>query len=346
MAVQGKGDSVVCDRCFAMVKSGSEFCSECGAPVGSAPAEGSDSAIYPELARANLLRMRGEYKSAIDQCRTILRKFPNNVTANQLLGDLCVESGDLPQAKEWYELALDIAPNHVQVQKKLLDVRKQLEKDETQGLVEQIGLPPTKSRNGLWASLLALLVIGVGIIAYILGTQKPVAERTGAPKQTSFTAPIVRAEPEPTQPPAPTSAAPVNPGSAEENSLLQLIVQRSTNGGRIIGLTTDPRTSVTSITFRIEPADEPRLIASEIAAITLENSPQTRLVTLRGLAGTTLSYMADVRRETYEETKLETWRQANGSDPAIIAGHVISQEWPSPTPSEPPAETAGSTAGL
>jgi Tfp pilus assembly protein PilF len=101
------------------VKPGAGFCPECGAPIGTAPAEGSDAAIYPELARVNLLRLRGDYKAAQDHCRAVLRKFPNNVTANQLLGDLCQETGDLSQAKEWYELALDIAPNHAHIQQKL-----------------------------------------------------------------------------------------------------------------------------------------------------------------------------------------------------------------------------------
>lgn len=353
MAAPGKSEAMICDRCFASVKGGAEFCPECGAPLGSAPAEGSDAAIYPELARVNLLRMRGDGKAAIDQCRSILRKFPNNVTANQLLGDLCSESGDLEQAKEWYELALDIAPKHAQIQQKLTDVKQRLERNETQGLVEQLGLPKEKSRSGWIALGLAALVIAVGAVAYILGTKKPATNVSGAPKQTSFNAPTL------TQPGGPQDESPattpevgtkppaefVEPNSAEELSLRNLLAQRSANGGKIMALASDPRTGALILTFRIEEGDDQRLVAAELATTALENSPSTRLVTLRGISGSSLAYMADVRRETYEETKQETWRQQNGIEASVIARHILSQEWPAGEPSEPAPQDPNATTG-
>ncbi|MBC8064109.1 MAG: tetratricopeptide repeat protein [Chlorobia bacterium] len=340
---------MICERCFASVKGGSEFCPECGGPMGSGPAEGSDAAIYPELARANLLRMRGDHKAALEQCRMILHKFPNNVTANQLLGDLCAELGDLEQAKEWYELALDIAPNHAQIQKKLKAVRGQLEHAETEGLVEQLGLPPTKSKNGLVAAGLATLVIGVGAIAYVIGTQKDASDSNAAPKQTSVQAPIsnLGSSQPPKQDPVPngtTAPVPTVQGPSDEVSLTQLIAQRSANGTKLLGLTVDPRSNLMILTYRVEAADDKKLIASELAGVAFDNSPSVRVITLRAVEGGTVAYVADARREAYEETKTEAWKQQNGSEPATVAKHLLSQEWPAnPTPAEnPPPETPAS----
>ena len=351
MAAQGKNEAVICDRCFASVKEGSEFCPECGAPIGSSPAEGSDAAIYSELARANLLRMRGDYKSALDQCRTILRKFPNNVSANQLLGDLCLETGDLEQAKEWYELALDIAPNHAQLQKKLKDVREKLEHQETQGLVEQLGLPPSKPKNGLMAAGLAVLVLAVGGIAYVIGSNKQKVD-SPLPKPTVSNAPV--SNPQNTNPsvenpvqdrPASTPVVTPAQGSSEETALAQLIGQRSPNGAKIASLVIDPRTSQLTLTFRVAAGEDRKAIGAELAGTTLENSPSVRLVTVRAVENDAVVFVADARREAYEETKSEAWKTSNGSDPAAFAKHLLTQEWPATVPDPAPVNTGEGNPG-
>lgn len=351
MAVQGKSEAMICDRCFASVKEGSEFCPECGAPIGSSPAEGSDAAIYAELARANLLRMRGDYKAALEQCRTILRKFPNNVSANQLLGDLCQETGDLEQAKEWYELALDIAPNHAQLQKKLKDVRERLEHQETQGLVDQLGLPPSKPKNGLMAAGLAVMVLAVGGIAYVIGTNKQKVDAP-LPKPTVSNAPATNPQStnpdveNPVQDP-PTTAPVTTPaqGSSEETALAQLIGQRSTHGAKLVGLVIDPRTSQLTLTYRVATGEDRKAIGAELAGVTFDNSPTTRLIAIRAVENDAVVYVADARREAYEETKSDAWKAANGNDPAAFAKHLLTQEWPA-TASEPPAvNTSGDNTG-
>ncbi len=337
---------MICDRCFASVKEGSEFCPECGAPIGSSPAEGSDAEIYTELARANLLRMRGDYATAMEQCRAILRRFPNNVSANQLLGDLCHESGDLEQAKEWYELALDIAPSHAQIQKKLKDVRERLEHAETQGLVEQLGLPPSKPKNGLMAAGLAVLVIAVGAVAYVVGTNKPVNE--AGPKLSMSQAPPTTPQtnsnpPEQTNPPVSTPAP--SQGTGEETALVQLVAQRSIHGAKLAGLVIDPRTSHLTLTYLVANGEDRKAIGAELAATTFDNAPSIRLITIRAIESGSVVYAADARREAYEETKAEAWRHENGDDASVIARHMLTQEWPAPESSVPPVNTGEGETG-
>ena len=319
--------------------------------MGNGPAEGSDAAIYTELARANLLRMRGDYKEALAQCRAILHKFPNNVSANQLLGDLCIETGDLEQAKEWYELALDIAPNHPQLQRKLAQVRQKLEHAETEGLVEQLGLPSSKPRNGLLAVAAAVLVIGVGAIAYVLGTQKNDPNSAPAVKRTETNAPqITQDQPKLDTPnnetttTTPPSTAPTT-GSSEETSLAQVVGQRSSSGGKLMGLVIDPRTGLLTLTFRLDAGDDKRLIAADLAGTTFDNAPNVRLITLRAVVNGAITYVADARREAYEETRTDAWKQQNGEEPATVAKHILSQEWPAEKPQEnpPPEQPTGET---
>jgi hypothetical protein len=339
LEAQAKNDVLICDRCFASVKAGSEFCPECGAPMGSAPAEGSDAAIYPDLARVNLLRMRGDFKAAIDHCRSILRKFPNNVTANQLLGDLSLESGDLQQAKEWYELALDIAPNHTQIQKKHSEVTRRLEQRETAGMVEKLGLPSEKSKTGWIAGVIALAVVAVGMVAYFIGINQPKKEPAkpqystiSAPPATSSSESSTTAGQDQATPPATTSIPPQ--GTNEETTLAQTITTQSQNGSRLIAVSIDPRTLQLTISFRVEAKDDARAIGADLAGMALDNHATTRLVTLRAIEEGNLKYVADVRREAYEETKTDAWKQANSADPTALAKHVLSNEWPPAAPSE------------
>ncbi len=348
MAAQGKTDTTICERCFASVKGGAEFCPECGAPMGKGPAEGSDAAIYPELARANLLRMRGDYAAALDQCRSILRKFPNNVTANQLLGDICVETDDLEQAKEWYELSLDIAPNSETIEKKLNSVKQKLEHRETEGLVEQLGLPPTKSRGGLLALGLAVLVLGVGAIAYVIGMHAKTPASEAGPKMTSVSAPPNQPKENPnstgetTGTATPPTNTPTNEpvATAEERSLSQLIAQRSAEGAKLVGLAIDPRSGLLTLTYIVGQGDDERAIAAKLAEAAFDNSPTTRVLTVRALRDGTLTYTADAHRETYEETKTDVWKSQNGNDPGAAAKHFLTQEW---TPGGASATTGGTS---
>ena len=110
----------VCPKCFAEIPDTSVFCLECGARIredttDSLYAEGSDREVYPEIARANLLRMKGEYEQAIEICLSILRRFPSNETAHALLGDIYADQGKLDDAEQHVAQARQLAPGSLEV---------------------------------------------------------------------------------------------------------------------------------------------------------------------------------------------------------------------------------------
>src|SRR5438477_12288189 len=110
MADLAAPESSKCDKCFNTLPPGAATCPECGAPVKDATTADSEAVVYPELARANLARMRGDYKQAEDQLLSVLKRFPNNPSANEMLGDLAAEREDYPHAVQRDEMALDIVP--------------------------------------------------------------------------------------------------------------------------------------------------------------------------------------------------------------------------------------------
>lgn len=65
----------------------------------------------PLLTRANLLRMRGYWEDAADQCIEVLRLSPGNPTAHSLLGDIYQDQGKPEEARHWYHLALELNPH-------------------------------------------------------------------------------------------------------------------------------------------------------------------------------------------------------------------------------------------
>src|SRR4051812_43141822 len=44
--------------------------------------------LHSDLARANLLRLRGEFDQAEQLCLNVLERFPDNAAAHTLLGDI------------------------------------------------------------------------------------------------------------------------------------------------------------------------------------------------------------------------------------------------------------------
>ncbi|MBI3911723.1 MAG: tetratricopeptide repeat protein [Armatimonadetes bacterium] len=74
------------------------------------PTQAHAEEVYPLLARANLLRMRGRWSEAADLCAEVIRLDAGNASAHSLLGDIYENQGRLEDAIHWYRLALDLIP--------------------------------------------------------------------------------------------------------------------------------------------------------------------------------------------------------------------------------------------
>lgn len=295
-------------------------------------ADGSDSAVYPELARANLLRMRGDYKAAEDECLKILRRYPNNTTANILLGDISAEKGDLDQSIQWYEMALDLAPESVAAKHKLESVRTRFKEKETVQTVEQLGLPTTKSRAGVYALALIASIFVIAVVAYFLG-QHVEQKRTQihmAPVNPVATP--ISADPSPHSETAPIP---------EDGALLSIIQNSGADGARVQRAFQDPRTRVLVIFYSVLEGEDPKALGASIAQAAFKQITDAPVITVRGTEKGKTIYVADALRTKYEETLTSTWQAEHRATPDSWIDHMMLNEWPSepaPTVSHAPAD--------
>jgi RNA polymerase subunit RPABC4/transcription elongation factor Spt4 len=315
---------LLCQRCFAILPDQAEFCAECGAPAVDEIGEGSDAAVYPELARANLLRMRGEYKLAEDICLSILRKHPNSATANTLLGDICAEKGDLKQAADWYEMALDVTPDSSSDRAKLDSVRRRIKEHETAETAKHLGLPESRPKVGLFVG---------GVVVFLLGertNQRRTAARdvtvpVSVPQETS------RSEAGAAGTNGDTTSAPV------PTELLGMV--REALGGeasRVVAASRFPDTFGVLLVFTVTGTEDPRRLGAELARLALEKVSDAPSVTLMAMRSGRIAYSAVAPRERFQATRSEDWKAANAENPAALADAILTEEWPPAAPSEQP----------
>lgn len=322
------GSSGICPKCFVQLGEAKEFCPECGAPLGDDPAhlEGSDAVIYPDLARANLLRMRGDYDRAEDVCRSILRRFPNSATATALIGDICAEKGDLQDAARWYELALDIVPGSEAETKKLERVRQRISERESINSAEQLGIPSQRPRVGLYAGLMLAVLVIACTAAFVIGRQanRPKSETK---VQMPFEAGNSTIQP-PIENPSDTQEPKSEPEPAQRRSSLLLALEtKSVEGSKLMEAWLDQRSKTLFLSFALSAGDNPRVVAANLARAAFDHVADAQLVVLRGLSGADDVYQADAVRSAWEAIDAAELSKQLESDSEALAKIILAREW-------------------
>lgn len=334
-----------------MLPDGAEFCPDCGAPIetDAVASEGSDAAIYPELARANLLRMRSEYKQAEEVCLAILRRFPNNATANTLLGDICAERGDLEQAAEWYELALDIVPDSTADRTKLIQIRQRLKEREAASTAEQLGLPTRKPKALLYAVGLIVMVVAIASASYFIGRQAMAAKKPGETGGI-VNLPLTLSDPEASRAAQPTPTPSTINGN--DAALRSAISTKVSEGAKLTYAWKDPRTNRLYLTLALAAEDDERVYAAKVGKAALEHVSDSPRVTIRVFKAGLEAYMGDVMREGLSVVTAQAWIDENGENAVALANALLVNEWtkdkgliqptsPSPAPADPAQPDAG-----
>jgi RNA polymerase subunit RPABC4/transcription elongation factor Spt4 len=313
----GKNGVAVCERCFAPLAPGEAYCPECGAPTGeSVPA--ADSAVHGELAAANLLRLRGDLDGSEKALLGILRRFPNDPYAHEMLGDVCAERGETERAKEWYELALDLAPTSTDIRRKLEDADGAVEEQVTADTAETLGLPPTTPPAVWWplAAATAILLLAVGVAAWPRKPAPPPIHASVSAPTTEPTNPAV-ASTDPT--PTPATTPQTTPAGSDEDRRLLTEIQSRPDGSHVQSVVLDPRTQAVTLTYEIAESEDPKALAVSLGRETLDAASAATLVTLRAIRGGSIVFTADMMRTAM-----------NDPEP-------LSNVWPTPTAGSQPA---------
>jgi tetratricopeptide (TPR) repeat protein len=312
--------------------------------------------LHSDLARANLLRLRGEFPEAERLCLSVLDRFPESAAAHTLLGDVAFSQDKMAEAIQHYEIAQGLDPHAPDIPRKLKEARVLTQVRETASTEEQLGLPPTRSLPWtpiLFGSLAVLSLIGAALAGISASSPRdakkgpsvaaPISATTETLATSSPTTPPVDAKPKaetvaPTPSPAPSTVAAGLP--LEDRTLFQLLQQRSQEGSRLIEVAQDPRTKMVALTYSVGAEDDARSIGAELARTTLEQSNETLIVTLRAVRDERLVYVADVPRTRYADTLTDEW-QRNNQTPGAWTAYVMTNEWPfrSPDASATPVKT-------
>ncbi|MBA4291490.1 hypothetical protein C0431_00815 [bacterium] len=289
-----------------MIAAANDFCPECGYTIGKG--EGSDTEVYQDLAQANLSRMRGDKQAAIDQCLKILRAFPNNVTAHSLLGEIYLEHGELTQAKEWFEMALDLDPKAVREKQMLDRVTQDLALKDHQASVETLEVKPKSGLTLLWATMVVLILL-VGIASFFVGQnagKKSEKVAVQAPAEPIRIPASEQATATPTTEPAqnPPDPVPSVVNAADDAEAVQSIFAKAQKGAIIQTILVNPAQEEVVLTAVAE-ADVPfETTALMLAGDVFVGRPATKTATVRiiGSAGR-VAFVGSVERSAYDEVQ-------------------------------------------
>jgi tetratricopeptide (TPR) repeat protein len=194
------------------------------------------------LARANLLRMRGQWAEAVERCTEVLRLDPHNAAAHSLLGDIYENQGRLDKSSHWYQLALEQNPESIADQAKLARVK------ELQAVRRRTGDPRFS-----WAYLVAVAGVAFLFIAFVM------AAYVARDRNGQVSAALADRDMPQFPPSAPPRSQPLYHTTEEENLVLHLQGQLNSPYMRVELATLDPLDPEAMITVRLTerpiPAD-------------------------------------------------------------------------------------------
>ncbi len=336
----------VCVRCETRVDEALSECPECGARLqGLGLIDNVSDSVHADLSMANLARMRADYKTAEQQCLSILKQYPHHFETHVLMGDVFADQSHFEQAAQWYELAVDLDPGSFIARQKLQVMSDRLKEMEKVNTAEQLGLPEMSGKRTASYAALALGIIGLcAFVAYSLGRQTGttaapdvVRSSISATQDSVFLKPneVVPGE----QPPIAAPPTPVlSPYATAEDKATTETLRRGEHGDRLVQATIDPRTKQLTIMYRVQEGESERVIGAQIARDALGAIGDSALVTLRALRGDQTVYMADVPRSRLAESQTEAWQAAAAAPDAWIQ-HILTNEWsglPASTPQPAP----------
>ena len=223
---------------------------------------------YTVLAQANLLRMRGCWEEAVQNCMTALRLAPDSSSAQSLLGDIYENQGRFDDAVQWYRMALDANPDSPADQIKLDRLLQRQSPHLPPRFPVTETIAPSKSASSRllqawrdspettlrYTSLTAaILVLAVVFFAYAA------AHHQAALSSLGLTTPEVQAKPvlvAPVAIPLAFTSAAVTWRDSSEQLLLETLKTSpdlSGQGITINDIQTDPRSQQITVTLALSP---------------------------------------------------------------------------------------------
>lgn len=195
-------DSRTCEECGGPNAATAAFCRHCGVRIAADPVATPAPEGGAALSYANLLRMRGQWSEAADQCTAVIRGDPSNATAHSLLGDIYQDQDRLEEARHWYRQALELNPTGSGDKAKLARIDEALEartrKAEYEAVIKTRTQPITRAldiREGIQRVVAIVGAVACAVIL-VMATLVTVSDprRAGAESAESPITSIFRAK--------------------------------------------------------------------------------------------------------------------------------------------------------
>ncbi len=338
--------SETCPQCLNLVTRPYRECHETGCPMADADVHtGGDFQVGPELARANLQRMRGDYDGATGTCLSILKRLPGSFAAHSLLGDIYSERGDLEHASEWYELAIDLHPEDQPVREKLESIKTRIKQRHSASTSAQLGIaaPEPRVRALTWAAVVFTALVAV--LAFIAGrmfksskvgdytTPIAITQSASQPADEASEPPKTAA---PLETPAMNKPADVprdeiltrplaSPKPEVDLAILEKVREQLVESKRVIDAQREVRSLAIMITATASATEDLKSLCARMAADALDIVDDAPRVTMRLVSGPKMLFVADMAREDLKQLR-ETVNRPSDSDLVSILRNV----WPVP----------------
>lgn len=292
----------LCDKCFFVLEQDWTFCKECGAPIGEASATDSDAVVYPEIARSNLFRLRGNIAEAEKVCLGVLKRFPNNPAAHGMMGDLSFETGRLDEARRWYEMALDLTPNDEGLRRKVKAVAEATTDEHAASSLADLEVAPRSGATVAAMLGVVALVVIMGALMFWLGYANkktradvidPISINGEAPiRSPGATTPVVEDPQTRPEVPDPRPAAGVAMTAEEAAALTAVGADLEGVGARVVGVILDPTGAVATVTG----ANSDRIDAAQVGAWLVRRGAPQAFVRILDPASRTVRFSATVTK--------------------------------------------------
>lgn len=245
-----------------------------------------------DLARINVLRLRGDAQVAKQLCRELLLHKPESEQAHALMGELCMDNGEFNEAADWFEMAASHAPDSGSLKTRAEQARRRVEEVEALATARKLGIPTSRSKMHIFAGTLLVIVLAVCALAFYIGGQLGQGNRVRTINTPLTLSPApATATTSPTEEPALGFALP-----AADDRLLKALQGSSTLGARTQLAYRDPRGPTLVVSLEAPPGEfTTRELASDAATILNENI-EAAAVTIRYLRGGEPLAMAKMTR--------------------------------------------------
>lgn len=280
------------------------------------------------LAKANVLRMRGEVGLAKELCREILTHVPESEYTHALMGDIWADEGRLDEAIKWYELAASYHPESELIRQRLNTAHQHQKEAEAFETAQKLGIPTTKNKILGFTAVMLAMVAAIAGISFFLGRKLKDGESPGKVITREIAGNPV--EQQATNPSVQTNEP---SGIADDKALLDDLRKIEALGENVLAAWTDPRGGGLVVTL-LGVNDRPLETVADSAARILDSRPTVEKVFVRLVDGTKTIGVAELSRKNLDRVR-------TSNDPLTSA---LDSPWPpSPTSEPAPKPTEQST---